>query len=408
MNQKLNHMLVAAIFVCSPLYLTSCDSYVDDTLDPIDSISDDQLNLESEIPFLINGLKSRFAQATALIGVYSGGLSDELVFDDQAPLATFPEFREMDAGAILPSSFQMEEVFSYLGELRFYSDNLNERADGTSFDDPALENEARFVANFYGGIARYFFATHWGLNPTEGGGVISESQSQLGSFIPSEEMYDLASAKFDQALEFADPVQTRVIQTLLARISLFRGDFETARLQAMSGMTQGDAPLDAIFSTLAINRWTVEAGVDRAQLVTNDRYESYLTENSTEAGRVLLAPISSFDGSALFVPGIYPTRSTPIAFVTWQENELILAEVEIRSGDAAAALLRINTIRASHGVSPASSATLDDLIDERDKELFATGMRLPDQRRFDIWHLDSGTWQFLPIPLTERSQNPNL
>ncbi len=36
------------------------------------------------------------------------------------------------------------------------------------------------------------------------------------------------------------------------------------------------------------------------------------------------------------------------------------------------------------------------LMLEREKELFTMGLRLPDQHRFDTWHLGADTWQFFP------------
>ena len=408
MKTNLQRYFALTLLVIASQILSSCDSFVEDTHKPFDSISDVQLDSESEVGFLISGVQTRFAHTYAFVSVYAGGLSDELVYTELAPGATWPEYREIDAGNIPPSSFQMEDLSVILGELRFYADDLLERLDRISFSDPDLENEARFVSNFYGGVARYFYATYWGLDPTNGGGVISASASELGSFIPSMEMYDLAGAKLNAAMAFASTSQAQFIQTLLARIALFQGDYEAARTAASNGMREGSPPFEALFSLERSNAWLWEAGVRRAHLVTDDRYVGYLNADPSEVGRILLAPTPSFDGSALFVPGFYPQETSTIPFLTWQENELILAEIEIRTGDEPSALSRINQVRASHGVSPATSATLEDLIVERDKELFAKGMRLPDQRRFDIWHLGAGTWQYLPIALTERSQNPNL
>jgi len=408
MKANLQRYFALTLLVVASQLLSSCDSFVDDTHKPFDSISDEQLDSESEIGFLISGVQTRFAHSYAFASVYAGGLSDELVYTELAPGATWPEYREIDAGNIPPSSFQMEDISVIMGELRFYADDLLERLDRISFSDSGLENEARFVSNFYGGVARYFYATYMGLDPTNGGGVISASASDLGSFTPSMEMYDLASAKLNSAMAFASGTQMQQVQTLLARIALFKGDYESARSAASNGMGEGSPPFEALFSVQLSNAWLWEAGEKRAHLVTDDRYAGYLNSDASEAGRILLAPTPSFDGSALFVPGFYPQETSTIPFLTWQENELILAEVEIRTGDAASALSRINRVRASHGVSPALSATLEDLIVERDKELFAKGMRLPDQRRFDLWHLGAGTWQYLPISLTERSQNPNL
>ncbi len=69
---------------------------------------------------------------------------------------------------------------------------------------------------------------------------------------------------------------------------------------------------------------------------------------------------------------------------------------------------RINAVRASHGLSDLNAADMAALMLERDKELFTMGLRLPDQRRFDTWHLGADTWPFFPITQSERNGNDNF
>jgi len=104
----------------------------------------------------------------------------------------------------------------------------------------------------------------------------------------------------------------------------------------------------------------------------------------------------------------YPEDKSPIPFITWQENELVQAEVLVRNNQNAEALIHINNVRASHGLSVRTETAIDSIYIERDKELFCTGNRIIDQRRFDKWHLAAGTWKFLPITQRERNANPNL
>ena len=67
-----------------------------------------------------------------------------------------------------------------------------------------------------------------------------------------------------------------------------------------------------------------------------------------------------------------------------------------------------NFVRDSRFLPNATEINLDSIYVERDKELNCTGNRLLDQRRFKRWHLPAGTWQYLPITVSERSRNPNL
>ena len=87
---------------------------------------------------------------------------------------------------------------------------------------------------------------------------------------------------------------------------------------------------------------------------------------------------------------------------------MILAEVAVRNSDIPGARSRLDDIRASHGLGGLGPISMDTITGEREKELFTMGMRLVDQRRFDAWHLDAGTWQYLPLTQNERNQNPNF
>jgi len=48
------------------------------------------------------------------------------------------------------------------------------------------------------------------------------------------------------------------------------------------------------------------------------------------------------------------------------------------------------------------------LIEERDKTLWMKGVRIVDQKRFDLWHLGDNTWSYIPIPDSEILNNPNV
>ncbi len=406
--------------LASLLLLTAvgaCDSFVEEVDRPIDTIDDDLLTNESQIPFVITGIQSRFSNTYDLLAVFTGGLSDELFFDQRVPNATFPTFQEFDEGDITFANNSNDGSYTNLGELRFFSDDLLRRVNeiGT-FEDDALQREAQFIGNFYGGVARYFYAVYYGLNPREGGGVITEDPENPGPFVPSAQMYAQALDRLNTARGFADGYHTGVINTLIARIHLFQGNYGDARAAAQAGMQNGDARFVSLHTPENTNYWWTQAGVGRTQFVADFRFRSYIDENPEEANRVRLEAILGNDDppTTFYRQGFYPERSDPLPFATWQENELMLAELDIRDGNAAGGLTRINAVRASHGISPLDAADLDVIAVERDKELFTMGLRLPDQRRLDRWHLTdplpdgTQTWWFLPITQSERNGNPGL
>ena len=110
-------------------------------------------------------------------------------------------------------------------------------------------------------------------------------------------------------------------------------------------------------------------------------------------------------------------QRTNMPFISWQELFLIRAELELRGRDAGSesALDLVNTVRASFGLSDLSDIDMEQLAVERDRTLFATGHRLPDQRRMDVveWHLEDQvggqpTAQWLQLTRAETEPNPNF
>ncbi len=385
--------------------VAACDSFVEDVDLPIDSIDDDQLTTEGQVPFLIAGVETRFATTHDRLAAYSDGLSDQFIFDQRVPNATFPSFREIDEGDITFANNSVDGVYNDLGEVRFFADNLLERIAEIEFSDAELKRQAEFTGHFFGGVARYFYATYIALTPRDGGGVIN-----AGPFIPAPQMYDLALEKLNAALGVGTEAQRRAVNTLIARIHLYKGEFDAARTAALNGLQEGDAPFQSRHSVESVNEYWIAAGPGRTQWVCDFRYKALVDADPAEAVRVPLTAITGNDSppTTFYRQGKYNDRDTPLDFLTWQEGALIVAEVDLRGGDAAGALGRVNQVRASHGLPALAALDMDTLAFEREKEFFASGMRLADQRRFDRWHLGPNTWQFLPITQSERNQNENL
>lgn len=405
-------VLTALLLVFS---FAACDSFVDEVDLPIDNIEDPSLTDEGQIPFVLAGLQGRFAATHDLFVLLTEGLSDAMIFDRRVPNATFDTYDQIERGDIDLANNSVDGVYENLGELRFFADDLLRRADEITFQDADLERQVRFMGNFFGGVARYFYAAYVGLTPRQGGGIISPDPDNPGSFIPSDQMYDLAVEKLNAASAFASDYEKRVINSTIARIHLYEGNYGEARAAAANGLREGDAPFQSLHSTQATNAFYFGAGPGRHQWVADFRFKDIVDATPEEAARIPLVEIIGTDDppTLFYRQAKYEQRDTPINFVSWQENELMLAELDLRDGNAASALGRINRVRASHGLSALDSADMDTLVRERDLELWLTGQRLIDQRRFNLWHLGtlpdgSLTWQFLPITQSERNSNPNV
>ena len=422
---KINKSII--LILLSLMAFISCENYVTNVDPLIDAVEDEKLDTEGQVSFIIKGVKAQFALTIDFMFVASDGLSDAFIFDQRVPNATYPQFAEIDQGDLgYPyDNNTVDNTYDPLGELRLYSDDLIRRVNSITLTDTSLKNEALFNGNLYGGIARYFYATYFGLNPTEGGGIIDN-----GPFIPSNEMYDLAITKFTEALKYTEfdyagkPVITskdhaeKIVHSLIARAYLYKGDFANAATHAAMGMQNGDEPFQSLHfvgGDQEDNYWWQQAGDLRSQFVVDFRFLDYVEADADEYNRIIITPVittggdtvKNDDGRAFHYQILYD-QTSPIDFFSWQENNLILAELAIRGHGGGDALSLTNDVRSSHGITDLVSIDMNALIIERDKELWTRGARLVDQRRYNMWHLADGTWQYLCITANERNNNPNI
>jgi starch-binding outer membrane protein, SusD/RagB family len=406
--QRKKKMKTTFLIVCAfllTLGAAGCDSFVENVDDPINTVDDALLNNQNQVNFIVAGVQSQFALVYGQLGVFSGGLSDELFFDRNVIGATYPQYDEMDRGDILVNNNSVIEVERDLGQLRLYADTLVGRVPMISWTDTTLMYKALYHGNLYAAIARYFYASYFGLNPSEGGGAIN-----LSPFIPSADLYTQALSRLDAALPYAaDAYEERLVHSIKARIHLYLNQFSQAESEATQGLTAGDAPLEALYSSEAQNSWWIDAGSGRMQWAVDPRYAGYVAADPAEASRIPLLEVTGQDDSTIFYKqNKYPQDASPVPFITSQEMDLIRAEVSIRNGQDSVALQFVNAARATHSIAPMTGITLDSIYIEREKELFCMGTHLMDQRRFTKWHLPSGTWMFLPITQREREANPNF
>ncbi len=126
------------------------------------------------------------------------------------------------------------------------------------------------------------------------------------------------------------------------------------------------------------------------------------------------------DGSPLRHIHKYPSWTSPIAIANAAEAKLIIAEVEL--GQTAVDI--INEFHAAAGLPAYEPANVSDnaeimrqVMEERTRELFLEGRRLPDFLRHDLPFATGthpydgntyGTTSCIQIPRRERDSNPNI
>ena len=364
----------------------SCKNYVTNVGLLVTDVEDSQLNTEEQIPFVVKGVETRFASALGQTDVYAAGLSDAFIFPSNVPGIHRVTYIEIDEGKIQLTSNDINAAYNAVGQFRFYADDLVRRTNSISISDTSVKNNALFTGYFYGGYARYLYAAFFGLNPTQGGSPIDN-----GPFIESNEMYDLAIGKFKKSLKYLnDNSMIRTVNSVIARAYLYKGDYAKAAMYAENGMVNGDAPFKALHNSVQPNYWWENAGAYLYEFVADFRFKSYIDADPNEANRIKLDSVMSTDSTTYYYQVIYPEDISPQKIITWQESNLIMVELILRGFGSGDALGLVNEVRASHGIAPLSSADLEVIYTERDKELFASGNRLVDERRFNKWHLGSG------------------
>jgi starch-binding outer membrane protein, SusD/RagB family len=422
-------MSLLTIFVATGA-LTSCQQFVQGVTPPINLINDKDLTTEENLPTLYSSLGGYLATYARLAMPYASTLSDEFTITESVSTnITDITFRGFDNGS--PQLFTTNTIWGRLGALRFHAMDILERVPDIAFSEDSNRARALYLGYFFAGFVEHQYAAFFGLTARQGGGVLNG-----GPFVPSAAMHDSALSKFTLALQNArTPYERRVVNSFVARIHLLEGRYSQALAAAQNGLQQGDSAFSALYYVGGSNTWNQFAGENTHQIMPDARFRRYVEADPAEAGRIplVLGKRGIVTGGTMtryFIQAKYTADTSPLPLLTWQENALMIAECQIRAGAAAAALVEVNRVRASSppvvvdsistsstmlrtiSLAPRTTTTLDSIYIERDKQLFAIGLRLLDQRRFNRWHFPASNaesaWYFLPISESERSNNPNL
>jgi hypothetical protein len=126
----------------------------------------------------------------------------------------------------------------------------------------------------------------------------------------------------------------------------------------------------------------------------------------------------------IFQPTKYPSIESPIPVARWEEAQLILAEAAVSGGNTQGAVDIINALQANAGLPAYGGGTpaevLDQVIEERNRELFLEGHRLGDMIRYGLPLFPAPGTPFpvaggffaeqvcFPLPAVERLNNPSI
>jgi hypothetical protein len=398
--------------------VVSCDDLVNDVDPLIDVVDPAVLAQEGEMDFVATGVFARMTQVYDNLTSIAEGLGDAFFFDPGNPNSTFPTFRDIDQGNIERDNNSVDGPYETLMELRMLADSARNVAARLTWENAALEASVKYRANVGRGMAYYWLAAYFGNTQTTSGAPIDGS-----AIIPGAQLLSTAVTALTEARATASASQTRIVNSLLAKVHLLRADYAAATTAALAGMVEGDAPFRAVYNSESQNTWFSVSGPARIQYLVDDRFVNYILAEPAEANRIPILQYTA-NGVVWQRQNLAPAIDSPLDIVSWQENNLMLAELALR-GQAAAgdALALVNAVRASHGLSALAAVDLDVIYEERDKELFMQGQRIIDQRRFGRFHLQQGQtytyptidftvswtpWQYFPITSQEVNANENV
>ncbi|MEW6507514.1 MAG: hypothetical protein AB1432_07195 [Bacteroidota bacterium] len=386
-------------------YFSACEDYITEVDPLIDVVQDGLLTSESQTEFVVRGVQQRFSVVASQIACQMDLLSDQMGYTSDIASASFPTFEEIDKGAIVLNNATTTGTYRQLGELRFFADDLVKRAGQIKFANTALQTLALYNGNLYGGIARFYIATAFGLNQNQPGGTID-----AGPFIPAATLLDQAIEKYNAALNATtDAYSRKVVNSLIAKAYFARGQYAQAVTFAANGMVSPDANFNALHNDVSNIYYWGFAGAGRVQIHVADRFNDYVTADAKETARIKISTVKGISGKTYYWQTKYPDKGSAFVMMTWRENNLMRAELILRGNATGDALALVNAVRASHGLGNLTTVDLNTLLIERDKEMFCQGTRLIDQNRGAVpWHLAATTWRYMPIPQTERDANPNL
>ncbi|MBA4407308.1 hypothetical protein C0389_08545 [bacterium] len=397
---KLFVVLLPLIFFC----VNACEDYISDVDPVIDLAQDNLLNTEAQMDFLSKGVQQRFATTADQLACLMDLQSDAMIYTGKIATASFPTFEEIDKGIILPDNATVQGIFQAVGQLRKYADDLVSRTGKVTFTDVTKKNSALFIGNLYGGIARFYMAIAFGLNENQPGGVID-----AGPFIPQSTLLDEAIAKMKEALAIqTDAYLKKVANSMIAKTYLAKKDYANAATYATQGMVSADKAFEALHNDVFNIYFWGFAGAGRVQIAVNERFNNYVKADPKEAGRIKLGNVKGTDNVTYYWQLKYPDKFNNFPIMTWQENNLMIAECALRGSGTGNALALVNAVRTSRALDPLASIDVAGIMVERDKELFVQGNRLMDQNRTDTWHISGNVWRYMPIPRNERNANPNL
>jgi hypothetical protein len=429
------------------LFLFSCDDNLDvapaDFLTP-EAVLSNGGNLQSILiaAYDLAGQDEVFAGQTALASellANEGNLAWRGTFADPAEFNR----KEMTSANFFVEAF-WTNAYEGINLCNIILDNLDLEEDVAT--KTILEAEAKFIRGaLYFELARFFSL------PYESGsvnnqlgvpivleGVVDASQITFPNRNTLEETYDQAISDLSFAYNalpesngiFADKYAA---QALLARLYLQQGNFNAALTAADDVLTNSGHVLNPSYDAAYNNDFDSPEDIFMWQITNQDGVNDFNTFWATRdfGGRSITGDVTveapyfdiftgnddraefTYDGEGTVLTTKWQSQFANVPFLRIAEMHLIRAECNVRLGSAVGLdpLTEMNALRSRSQADALAAVTLEDVLDERVRELAFEGHALHDLKRLnesvDGLPYDSDLLVF-PIPQRELDANPNI
>ena len=291
-----------------------------------------------------------------------------------------------------------------------------------TWTDAEVANRSRLIAQA---------SLYAGYSLTLLGEAMCSAAINVGPEITPAQLFAEARTRFDKAIAAATaPADAAVLNLALlgrARTLLNLGEKAAAGADAARIPAGFVANISTDAGNARRNNY-VFLGVNQSSWASVDPSFRNLTVGGVPDPRVAVtnANRNGTAGVAMWTADKYTSLATPIPLARYAEAQLILAEARVAANDLTGAAAAINAVRAARPTLPQYSATgqtqqqvLDQIVEERRRELYLEGHRLGDLRRYNLPVLPAagtpfqaggvyGTQACFPLPDVERINNPNI
>ncbi len=405
------------------LAAAGCDNLLDVTNPRF--ISEDQLTDPALEQLVVNGVIGEFQYAYGYYALYSSAMTDETFIDH-----TQVDIRELTLRNILEANTVNAAIYSNLHRARQSAEDGIDRLTAMLGDADAAKslNVATIMA--YGAYAYTLL-----------GEGFCESTVDLSAPFTSDQMLQKGIDLFDRAIATAQASGSSAGATDIinmarvgaARASLKLGD--AAGASAYAALVPPGYEKYVWYSANSVrenNIFQVPAGTSGSWLSMGPTFQAFADPRTP---MTTLTNIRGLNSNPIFPPQkpfMYQgwsadavddqiANGTSVRFATGLEAQYVVAEVQ---GPTAATLAFVNERRAVGGKDPvdlSGDALMAELRWQRSIDLYLTGQRLGDLRRyksklgvdlfpsgkFPVTNDVYGDATCFVVPLTEKNSNPN-